>query len=421
MKQILVIDESSLLREYLKLKLDNPEVEVTVAINTLDGISKLRTQMPDLIIMDYHLKKNGCLDVLKQKKESPNTVNTPVIIMARYIGQNRLIELVSYDVKKVFTKPVKIDALCGAITKILGLTFDIDETPGIVEVHANDDIIFVEIAQGLNRDKLDLLYFKIRELIVLYEIRLPKIIVMLSDITLGFADAPNIEKLLEVVLKSSGAAQKNIRVLTRDAFLRKYIEGQWEYADIEVISSLQYAMNGLFENKISDPVEYDGKEAEILEKKVLSADNAAKGEFMHLRFETEEKIKWDDIKDLIKNSTIAAVDDDFSIQELIKNTFKSLGTTVKTYSDGASYLADAETEVFDLVFLDLLMPNIDGFDVLRSMRIGNKRPPVIVLSVITQRDTVIQAFQLGIKSYLVKPLKPDDILKKTAEILRASF
>jgi DNA-binding response OmpR family regulator len=420
MKQILVIDESPLLREYLKSKLDNPEVEVIAAINTLDGISKLRTQVPDLIIMDYHLKKNGYLEVLKQKKANPNTINTPVIIMARHIEQQRLIELVPYDVKKVFTKPVKIDALYGAIQKILGVAFDIDETPGLVEVHVNDDIIFVEIAQGLNRDKLDLLFFKIRELITLYEIRQPKLIVMVSDITLGFADAPNIKKMLEVILKSSGTAPKNIRVLTKDVFLRKYIEGQKGYADIEVISNLQSAMNGLL-MKSADPAEYDGKEAEILEEKVLSADNMAQGEFFHLRFETEEKTTQENIDEFIKNLTIAVVDDDFAIQELIKSTFKSQGTTVKTYSDGASYLADAKVENFDLVFLDLLMPKVDGFAVLRAMRAENNHTPVIVLSVVTQRETVIQAFQLGIKSYLVKPLKPDDLLKKTVEILRASF
>jgi DNA-binding response OmpR family regulator len=420
MKQILVIDESALVREYLQLKLDNPNVEVAAAINALDGISKIRTQMPDLIILDYNLKKNGYLGVLKQKKESPNTANTPVIIMAPPINQKRIIELVRYDVKKVFTKPVKIDALCGAVKEILGVTFDIDETPGIVEVHVNDDIIFVEIAQGLNRDKLDLLYFKIKELIGLYEIRLPKIIVMLSDITLGFADAPNITKLLEVILNSSKAEQKNIRILTKDAFLRKFIEGQMEYADIEVISNLQYAMNGLFEQS-TDPAEYIGNKAEILEKKVLSADNTAKGEFMHLRFENEEKTHRKKIKDLIENLTIAVVDDDFVIQELITNTFKTFGAVIKAYSDGAAYLADAKNGDSGLVFLDLLMPNIDGFEVLRAMRAGNNHPPVIVLSTLSQRNTMIRAFQLGIKSYLVKPLRPDDILKKTVEILGSGF
>jgi CheY-like chemotaxis protein len=340
--------------------------------------------------------------------------------MAQRIDQNRLIELVPFNVKKVFTKPLKIDALCAAITEILGVPFDIDETPGIVEVHVNDNIIFVEIAQGLNRDKMDLLYFKIRELIALYEIHLPKIIVMLSDITLGFADGPNIQKLLKVICASSGAEKKNIRILTHDVFLRKFIEGQIEYAEIEVVSNLYYAMTGLLE-EFDNPEDYDGKEAEILEEKVLSADNTAKGGFVQLRFETETETSRRDIKDLIKNLKIAVVDDDITIQELIKTTFRNAGTEIITYSNGAEYLANADVENFDLIFLDLLMPKVDGFEVLKTMRTGNVSQPVIILSAVNHQNTVIRAFQLGVKSYLVKPLKPDKILKKTIEILRSSL
>jgi DNA-binding response OmpR family regulator len=417
MKYILIIDESPLFREYLRLKLDRQNVEVTVAINALDGISKLRTQIPDLIILDYHLTKVGYLEVLKQKKENPNTVNTPVIIMAQYIDQNRILGLIPYTVKKVFTKPVKIDALCATITEILGIPFDIDETPGIVEVHVNDNIIFVEIAQGLNRDKMDLLYFKIRELMALYKITLPKIIVMLSGVTLSFADTLNIQKLLTVVLTSSEVAKKNLRILTKDAFLRKFIEGQKEYADIEVVSNLQYAMDGLLK-EFADPAEYEGKEAELIEEKVLAADTSTYGEAMQLRFEAEAKLNPENIHDLLGSLKIAAVDDDFTVQELIKHTFKSVGSTVKTYSDGGEFLADAKDEQFDLIFLDLLMPKVDGFEVLRAMQIANIYRPVIVLSAVSQRKTVIRAFQLGIKSYLMKPLKPDAIFTKTMEIIR---
>jgi DNA-binding response OmpR family regulator len=417
MKQILIIDESPLFREYLRSKLNIQNIEVTVAINTLDGISKVRTQIPDLIILDYHLKKAGYLEVLKQKKENPNTVNTPVIIMTHYIDQNRILSLIPYNVKKVFAKPVKIDALCATITEILGVSFDIDETPGIVEVHVNDNIIFVELAQGLNRDKMDLLYFKIRELIALYKITLPKVIVMLSGITLSFADTLNIQQLLTVVLTSSGVAKKNLRILTRDAFLRKFIEGQKEYADIEVVSNLQYAMDGLLE-EFADPAEYEGKEAELIGEKVLSADTSAHGEAVQLRFETEAKLNRENIQDLLGSLKIAAVDDDFMVQELIKHTFKSVGSTVKTYSDGGEFLADAKDEHFDLIFLDLLMPRVDGFEVLRTMQIANIYRPVIVLSAVSQRKTVIRAFQLGIKSYLMKPLKADAIFTKTMEIIR---
>jgi DNA-binding response OmpR family regulator len=421
MKQILIIDESPLVREYLRLKLDVENIiEVITAINALDGISKIRTQVPDLIIMDYHLKKAGCLEVLKQKKESPNTVNTPVIIMAQHIDQSRIIKLLPYNVKKVFTKPIKIDALCTTITEILGIPFDIDESPGIVEVHVNDNIIFVEIAQGLNRDKMDLLHFKIQELIALYRIRLPKIIVMLSDITLGFADGLNIQKLLKVILESSGVEKQNLRILTKDAFLRKFIEGQKEYDDIEVVSNLQYAIEGLID-EFADPAEYEGKEAELIEKKVLSADTRTHGETIQLRFKAEAKSNRKDIKDLMRNLKIAAVDDDFMTQELIKFTFKSAGSSVKIYSDGDEFLADGKAEHFDLIFLDLLMPKVDGFSVLRALKTGGIYRPIIVLSAVSQRNTVIRAFQMGIKSYLIKPLTPDDIFANAMEILRSSF
>jgi DNA-binding response OmpR family regulator len=422
MKHILVIDESPLFREYLRIKLAQNNTDVSIAVNGLDGISKMRTLSPDLVIMDYHLSRQGYLEVLKQKKANPNTANIPVIITAQRIDQKRILELVPYNVKKVFTKPVKIDALFATLSELLGVTFALDESPGIVEVHVNDNIIFIEIAQGLNRDKLDLLRFKIVELIELYEIRVPKVIVMLSDIKLTFTDAPNIQKLLETVLQASRAKLRYIRVLTKDDFVKQFIEGQAEYAEIEVVSNLQYAMDGLLA-ELDRTMEYAEKKAEIIGDKVLSADQSAQGESMQLRFEGESKrkITIEEMKESVQNLRIAAVDDDFVIQELIKNTFQKIDAAIKTYSDGSEYLADLGKEEFDLVFLDLIMPNVDGFAVLRELRERGLRPTIIVLSAVTQRDTVVKAFQMGIKSYLVKPLKPDDIFKKSMEILKPNF
>ena len=424
MKHILVIDESPLFREYLRMKLSDNGIDVSVAINGLDGISKMRTNPPDLVIMDYNLNKSrqGSMEVLKEKKANPNTAPIPVIIMAQKIDQKNIIGLVPFNVKKVFTKPIKIDALFITLTELLGIPFEVDETPCIIEAHVNDDIVFIEIAQGLNRDKLDLLRFKIIELIELYEIRVPKIIVMLSDIKLSFADGPNLQKLLDTVLQASRAKHRNIRILTKDEFFKKYVKGQREYEDIEVVSNLQYAMDGLLSD-IDKNMEYGEKKAEIIGDKILSAEGNVEGESMHLRFdaETKRKMSLEEITESAKNLKIAAVDDDFIIQELIKNTFKKTGAAVSTFSDGAEFLAVADKESFDLVFLDLMMPNMDGFEVLKNLNYRDIHQPVIVLSAVTQRETVIKAFQMGVKSYLVKPLKPEDILKKSMEILRTNF
>jgi DNA-binding response OmpR family regulator len=405
-------------REYLRIKLTENGVEASVAINSLDGIAKLRNLDPDIIIMDYQLSRQGCMDVLKQKKANPNTALIPVIIVAQQLDQKKIIELVSYNVKKVFTKPVKIDSLFATLSEMLGVSFEMDESPGIVEVHVNDDIVFVEITEGLNRDKLDLLRFKITELIELYQIKVPKIIVMLSGLTLSYADSPNIQKLLDNILQSSRAKQGNIRILTRDDFAKTFVNSQKEYEDIEVVSNLQYALDGLL--KDLENTENTEKQAAIIGARVLSAGNT-EGETMQLRFDGETKFNIEDIKESLRDLSIAAVDDDEIIRELVKHTFNGFNVTIDAYSDGLEFIEALNSKTFSLVFLDLIMPRADGFAVLRELQDRNISVPVIVLSAVNQRDTVIRAFQMGIKSYLTKPLKPTDIFKKTMEILRVNF
>ena len=421
MKQVLIIDESPLFRDYLRLKLEDHAVEVNVAINAMDAISKMRNMVPDLIILDYHLGRQGFMEVLKQKKTDLNTANTPVIILAQQIDQRKLIELIPFSVKKVFNKPIKVDALFVTLSELLGVPLTLDESPSIVEVHVNDSIIFIEIAKGLNRDKLDLLRFKIIELIDLYEIRVPKVIIMLSDIKLSFADTPNMQKLLNTVLQASRAKMRYIRVLTRDDFVRQFIQGRKEYSDIEVVTNLQFAMDGLL--AIGDGgTDESEKKAEIIGDRILQAKTREEGEAMILKFDTEARdASFELMKDSMQDLNIAIVDDDIIIQELIKNTFSKTGARVFTFSDGMDFLQAIDVTNFDLAFLDLNMPRTDGFEVLKELQIRDTRYPVIVLSANLQRETMIRAIQMGVKSYLVKPLKPEDILRKSIEILKTSF
>jgi DNA-binding response OmpR family regulator len=417
MKTILTIDESSQFREYMRLKLEDNNMEAPVAANAAEGITKIKNLHPDLIILDYHLSSPGYLEVLKQKKLNAISARAPVIILTQQIDQNRVIELVPYNVKKVFTKPVKIDILFSALSELLGVPFRMDKSPGIVETHVNEDIIFIEISKGLNEDKLALLKFKIIELIELYEIRVPKVVIMLFDIKLTHADVPNMMKLTETVIHASRARLHYIRVLTRDEFVKKFFTGQEEYKGIGIVDNLRSAMEGLVGSLGSE-----GQQVEVLGEKVLNSTKDTAGESIALHFGAESRartaVNAESLKEIFQQCKIAAVDDDFVIQELIKNTFYTMGTTVNTYPDGAAFLEDLENKRFDLVFLDLMMPRADGFTVLQTMQTRGLNIPVIVLSSVTQRETMIRAFQMGIKSYLPKPLKPADIFKKAVEVLK---
>ncbi|MCK4514518.1 MAG: response regulator, partial [Spirochaetaceae bacterium] len=80
MKKILVVDESTLFRDFLGQKLEGLGFEVVTAINGLDGSSKLRSETPDLLIMDYYLSRMPAVELLQKKAEDPNTDGIPVIM-----------------------------------------------------------------------------------------------------------------------------------------------------------------------------------------------------------------------------------------------------------------------------------------------------------------------------------------------------
>ena len=421
MKQVLIIIESLLLREYISQKLEENGVNVSIANGPNDGISKIRNLAPDLIIMDYLHDRQAFMELLKQKKLDLNAANTPVIIFAQEIEQKELLELVPYNVKKVFNKPVKIDSLFKTLSEILGAPFTVDESPGIMEVHVNESILFIEIAQGLNRDKLDLLRFKISELLELYKIRIPKVIIMLSNVKLNFSDAPNLQKLLRIVLTSSRAKQSYVRILTKDDFINQFIKGQKEYENIEVSSNLQQAIKGLLADA-SDKKGQPQEKGELIENVILQAKTHEDEGDLVFKFDSEEKkTSLEIIRESLQNIRIAVIDDDFVIQEMIKSTFQMCNANVFNFPDGEEFLRIVDTQEFDLAFLDMNMPKIDGFGVLKALQIRNVKYPIIVLSSVSQREAMIKSIQMGVKSYLVKPLKPEDIFMKSIEILKANF
>ncbi|GHV24430.1 two-component system response regulator [Spirochaetia bacterium] len=420
MYSIIVIDESAHFREYMRQKLEEKDIEVTVAGNALEGASKTSNLRPDLVILDYHLSQNGFIDVLRQKRANPHTAKIPVFVLARNIEQKKVIELIPHNVKKVLTKPVRIDALFAGVSKILGIPFKLDKNPGLMEVHLSDDIIFIEISEGLNEDKIDLLKFRITEMIELYAIRVPKVLLMFFNIKLTHADTPNMMKLFETVIHASRARPSYIRILTADPFTKKFIEGQEEYQGIVVADNIQAAMEGFLASMPG--VGDENQKADIIGQKIFSQKDSMKAESLTLRFDAETKaraaVTADTFEEILRRSKIAAVDDDEVMLEQIKSAFKPVGAKIKTFSSGAEYLQALETEKFDLTFLDLIMPQVDGFKVLETMQAQGKDFPVIVLSSVNQRDALIRAFQMGIKNYLTKPMNPADLFKKAEKILK---
>jgi DNA-binding response OmpR family regulator len=68
-----------------------------------------------------------------------------------------------------------------------------------------------------------------------------------------------------------------------------------------------------------------------------------------------------------------------------------------------------------------MMPKVNGFQVLEYLKTKKLDIPVIVFSALSKKETIVKAVGFGIKSYLIKPLKPEQLLKKATEVLSTSF
>ena len=116
------------------------------------------------------------------------------------------------------------------------------------------------------------------------------------------------------------------------------------------------------------------------------------------------------------------MEDDAAMAEIVTHKLQANGFEVRHASDGGSGLKMIEEDLPDLILLDLMMPEVDGFQVLESIRHNpNKKVvnlPIIVLSNLWSNEDILKVKGYSVKEYLVKAyFTPDDILGKIKEVL----
>jgi CheY-like chemotaxis protein len=201
--------------------------------------------------------------------------------------------------------------------------------------------------------------------------------------------------------------------------VKKYIRSSDDYNDIEVVENLNQAMDSLIGLKPDDYAHDD-----VVRDKILTstAPKKEQQESFQMRFEDQKVEELEDkLESLGENISIAVVDDDIVIQELVQTVFSETNWNVHVYENGKQFVDTIDDHDYDLVFLDLMMPEMNGFQVMEHLKAKNYNVPVIVFSALSRKETVVKAVSYGIHSYMIKPLKPELIVQKTAEVLGRSF
>jgi DNA-binding response OmpR family regulator len=120
------------------------------------------------------------------------------------------------------------------------------------------------------------------------------------------------------------------------------------------------------------------------------------------------------------SETILVIEDDPSILLGLRLNLKKAGYQVRTADDGHRGLAELAKARPDLLLLDLMLPGVDGLEILRQVRVADGTLPVIVLTAMGSEEDKIKGLDLGANDYVTKPFSVAELLARVRATLRAA-
>lgn len=112
------------------------------------------------------------------------------------------------------------------------------------------------------------------------------------------------------------------------------------------------------------------------------------------------------------------VDDDDNLRSMLEAALRHHGYEVVTAGSGREALGLAGTEQPDLIVLDVMMPDLDGFEVCRRLRTEGSKVPVVFLTAKDATEDKVRGLTLGGDDYVVKPFSLDELVARTDAVLR---
>lgn len=119
--------------------------------------------------------------------------------------------------------------------------------------------------------------------------------------------------------------------------------------------------------------------------------------------------------------SILLVEDDPFLVDIYKTKFREEGFSVEVANDGEEGLRKLNEDKFDLLILDIVLPHIDGWEILKEIKANEKLKnlKVVILSNLGQKGEVEKGLELGAAKYLIKAhYTPSEVVKEIKEILK---
>ena len=117
-------------------------------------------------------------------------------------------------------------------------------------------------------------------------------------------------------------------------------------------------------------------------------------------------------------NNILIIDDDARLSEMLGEYFAAEGLNLTAVSSGTQGLREAQLTAFDLIILDVMLPGLSGFEVLRQLRDSGSKTPVLMLTARGDDIDRIVGLEMGADDYLAKPFNPRELVARIKAIFR---
>ena len=117
--------------------------------------------------------------------------------------------------------------------------------------------------------------------------------------------------------------------------------------------------------------------------------------------------------------TVLVVDDEARLVSLVETYLAQSGFRVVTASNGREALSVAQRQNPDLIILDIMMPEVDGYEFMRVYR-AEHDTPIILLTALADSEEKVVGFELGADDYMTKPFRPRELMVRVKAVLRRS-
>lgn len=118
-----------------------------------------------------------------------------------------------------------------------------------------------------------------------------------------------------------------------------------------------------------------------------------------------------------KKTSILLVEDEENLHEALKLNLELEGYEVSSAFDGASALKTVQGEYFDLIILDVMLPEMDGINVTESIRLTNNEIPILILSAKNSSADRVLGLKKGADDYLTKPFNLEELLLRVQKLI----